>query len=67
MGGYPITSDHEHKYYIFKTLTTYEPQTEIINTSKQFYTMTEYAIIACNCGDVVKTKVKNYQGEEDEH
>jgi hypothetical protein len=55
-------NDHEHRYFIFKTYDSYEPVVDIDleATGKQgkFYQKIEYAVLGCNCGSVIKMKVK---------
>lgn len=48
---------HEHKWFVFQIKNVFEPTHE-----QDMYRMIEYAYSGCNCGDVIKIKVKN-QGE----
>ena len=52
---------HEHKYFTFKHVTTFEP-TENETLQRQspvtLYERVEYAIMSCNCGQAIKTRIK---------
>ena len=58
-----MNDDHICKFFIFQVRTEYEPVVDIDleTTGKQgkFYEKVEYAILGCNCGSVIKTKVKS--------
>lgn len=63
----PLLADYctftrgEHKYYIFSTKSDFEPVTdlEIIDiTTDQLYRRIEYAVISCNCGSVLRKRVR---------
>lgn len=45
-------STHEHKWFIFQIKSFYDP------TAEGMFIMREYAYSGCNCGEVVKIKVK---------
>lgn len=58
-------NDHEHRYFIFKTYDSYVlVSTEwadiggISQTRDDLYEKVEYAVLGCNCGSVIKMKVK---------
>lgn len=44
--------EHEHKYFIFHVKSEFDQQGET-------YTKTEYAVLGCPCGNVIKKKVIN--------
>lgn len=61
-------NDHEHKYYLsgktyteFTFYTDIEVQDEDVYTGTilPVYTRTEYAVLSCNCGDVIRKVVKD--------
>lgn len=52
-----MQNDHEHRYFIFKTFEAFEP-TVVGQGGVQLYEKTEYAVLGCNCGSVVKEEVK---------
>jgi hypothetical protein len=62
-----MSSDHEHKYFLFKHITTFEP-TE--NSAAQheskvtLYERAEYAVMSCNCGQCIKTRIKEHENGE---
>lgn len=48
--------DHYHKWFPWQTKTPFEPiKTE---DGVTYFAMQEYAYLNCNCGEVVKVKVK---------
>lgn len=56
-----------HKYFIFKTAEIFEPlgldtgdgtKVPAKFSDKPVYVKTEYAILGCNCGSVIKKEVK---------
>lgn len=52
---------HEHKYFIYQVKSVFEPvQSDDMPAHDlgQLYQMVEYAFLGCNCGDVIKTKVR---------
>lgn len=67
----PTTGDF-HRYFIFETKNGYEPiQVEVVTGVKAgilsregttelrtLYEKVEYAVLGCNCGSVIKQKVK---------
>lgn len=67
MNTCPINGDN-HKYFLFKTVSVFEVVSiyDIINPDMQNYSPTEvlykkveYAIMNCQCGSVVREKVKD--------
>lgn len=51
--------DHEHRFFLSTTKKEFEyDHTE---AGVDFYVMTEYAWLGCNCGEVIKTKVKKQE------
>lgn len=60
----PISGDN-HRYFIFKTYEEFVPQIQVSLTAKaaspQLYEKVEKAVLGCNCGSVIKTKVKAQQ------
>lgn len=55
------SSEHEHRYFIFKTYDSYVPQdperTSQSDVTITLYQKIEYAILGCNCGSVIKKEV----------
>lgn len=54
------SSDHEHRYFIFKTYVGYDPITDEEYLGGKWgtvYKQQEYAILGCNCGSVIKMEV----------
>jgi len=54
-------SNHDHKFFLFETRQAFEPfqfETNIQHTP-QLYQRIEYAVLSCNCGEVIKRKVKS--------
>lgn len=51
--------DHLHKYFMFKESTVFEPYAKLKGVDEQLYVKVEYAILACNCGSAIKTKIKS--------
>jgi hypothetical protein len=49
---------HEHKFFLFETKAAFEP-IDLGTGHDDIYQRIEYAIMACNCGEVIKRKVKN--------
>lgn len=54
--------DHIHKFFIFQVKADFSPATDYLYSSEDkdhrtLYERVEYAILGCNCGKVVKTKV----------
>lgn len=52
---------HEHKYYLFKHITTFEPtENEALQRQSEvtLYERAEYAVLSCNCGQAIKTRIK---------
>lgn len=48
--------EHMHKWFPWQTKTPFEPVK--IEDGVTFFAMIEYAYLNCNCGEVVKVKVK---------
>jgi hypothetical protein len=49
--------EHEHKFFVFQVKADFQPL-PLDENGKQLYERYEYAVLGCNCGKVVKTKVK---------
>ncbi len=51
-----------HRFFLFETKTTFEPyaiDNEIVNVaSEPLYLKVDYAILSCNCGEVIRRKVR---------
>ena len=58
----PVTDSGNHRYFIFKAVEVFEPfidiDLEATGKNGKYYEKVEYAISGCNCGSVVKQKVK---------
>lgn len=53
---------HEHKYFIWQVKSVFETVQDDDMPAHDLgplYRMVEYAFMGCNCGDVIKTKVRN--------
>lgn len=63
---------HVHKYFLFQVKADFEPYKGAYDSlpidpttprtgklADNLYTRVEYGILSCNCGAVIKTKVKN--------
>ena len=49
--------DHEHKYFLFQVKQIFELKEQ--QKDSVLYESIEYGYSGCNCGDVIKTRVKN--------
>jgi hypothetical protein len=60
----PISDTGNHRYFIFKAVEVFEPlQVSLAadgpaDLKHTFYEKVEYALLGCNCGSVIKQKVK---------
>jgi hypothetical protein len=57
--------NHEHKFFLFKHITTFEPTENSAAQSASpvtLYERAEYAVLSCNCGQAIKTRIK--EGED---
>lgn len=59
--------NHDHKFFLFETKATFElydykaenPNLEYASgLPGELYQRIEYAILACGCGEVIRTKVR---------
>ncbi len=62
-----MSYEHECKYFIFKVSGDFEPvdmnrvvynEPYVTESKVQLYQRTEYAILGCACGQVIKRKIK---------
>lgn len=58
------TGNHQHKWFPWQTKTPFEPaKTE---DGVTYFVMREWAYLSCNCGEVMKTRVKTQAEAENE-
>jgi hypothetical protein len=58
----PSSMSGDHKYFIYKTFETYEPATGYLYAEndkdhRTLYDKVEFAILGCNCGSVIKSRI----------
>lgn len=58
--------DHKHRYYFQTTKKEFLPVDPEKHNEEDLYKMVEFAILMCNCTDVIKVKVEkgHPNGEE---
>lgn len=52
----------QHRFFIFETKVAFEKFDSSAHPDNDLYERIEYAILGCNCGEVIKRKIKS---EED--
>jgi hypothetical protein len=72
--------NHEHKFFIFDVRSNYElfnpplkwieeysdALLDLYGELDQLYKKTEYAVLGCNCGEVIKQKIKREEDQTSE-
>lgn len=51
-------SDHEHRYFPFEKMITFERTLEN-DDLPDLYERIEYVIMTCNCGKVIKRRIRS--------